>query len=100
MSLVLATILVTPAWGFSGQQRLRIPLSAPQDAKQQIDSIAQDIYGISTAQWNARRHCLFLVYDRTKTTQKDIITTLRGRFQKKSINFALGQDHEPKKQKQ
>lgn len=97
--LLIFVLLVVPAWGFSRQQRLRIPLLAQQDDKKQIDSIAQGISGVYTAQWIPRRNCLFVVYDRTRTNQKIIIATLRQRFQNKKLNFAIEQGYDAKKVK-
>ena len=86
--LSLFLLLASPAKGFSRQQRLKIYLPAPRDAKSRIDSIARSVPGVYTAQWKAQKQCLFVVYDRTRTTKKIIIASLMRGFQKENHNFA------------
>lgn len=97
MIFTFSFFLVMPAWGISGQRRLRIPLSASPEEGRLIDSIAKTISGVKTAKWYVRRQHLFLVYDRTITNQKVIITTLMQKIQNKNINFATEQMDEVKK---
>ena len=80
--LSIFLLLASPAKGFSRQQRLKIYLPAP------LDSIARSVPGVYTAQWKAQKQCLFVVYDRTRTTKKIIIASLMRGFQKENHNFA------------
>jgi len=87
-SVLLSLISVLPVWGFSRHQRLRISLCAPIEAKPLIDSIASNITGVCNAEFIVSKGYIFVVYDRSKTTRKMIITTLKRQFQNKKLNFA------------